>query len=112
MSLREEALHMHKENQGKLESKSKVQVKNAKDLSLAYSPGVAEPCKDIYDDTSKVYDYTMKGNMVAVVTDGSAVLGLGNIGAEASLPVMEGKAVLFKSFAVLMHSQSHLQQTM
>lgn len=99
MSLREEALHMHKENQGKLESKSKVQVKNAKDLSLAYSPGVAEPCKDIYDDTSKVYDYTMKGNMVAVVTDGSAVLGLGNIGAEASLPVMEGKAVLFKSFA-------------
>nr|MDH3177582.1 malic enzyme-like NAD(P)-binding protein [Bacillus pumilus] len=98
MSLREEALHMHKENQGKLESKSKVQVKNAKDLSLAYSPGVAEPCKDIYDDTSKVYDYTMKGNMVAVVTDGSAVLGLGNIGAEASLPVMEGKAVLFKSF--------------
>ena len=99
MSLREEALHMHKENHGKLESKSKVQVKNAKDLSLAYSPGVAEPCKDIYDDTSKVYDYTMKGNMVAVVTDGSAVLGLGNIGAEASLPVMEGKAVLFKSFA-------------
>ncbi|GMG79642.1 NAD(P)-dependent malic enzyme [Bacillus safensis] len=99
MSLRDEALHMHKENQGKLESKSKVQVKNAKDLSLAYSPGVAEPCKDIYDDTSKVYDYTMKGNMVAVVTDGSAVLGLGNIGAEASLPVMEGKAVLFKSFA-------------
>lgn len=99
MSLREEALHMHKENQGKLESKSKVQVKNAKDLSLAYSPYVAEPCKDIYDDTSKVYDYTMKGNMVAVVTDGSAVLGLGNIGAEASLPVMEGKAVLFKSFA-------------
>ncbi|MEH7651922.1 NAD(P)-dependent malic enzyme [Bacillus safensis] len=99
MSLREEALHMHKENQGKLESKSKVQVKNAKDLSLAYSPGVAEPCKEIYDDTSKVYDYTMKGNMVAVVTDGSAVLGLGNIGAEASLPVMEGKAVLFKSFA-------------
>ncbi|MDM5299060.1 malic enzyme-like NAD(P)-binding protein [Bacillus pumilus] len=99
MSLREEALHMHKENQGKLESKSKVEVKNAKDLSLAYSPGVAEPCKDIYDDTSKVYDYTMKGNMVAVVTDGSAVLGLGNIGAEASLPVMEGKAVLFKSFA-------------
>ncbi|MBU8727179.1 MULTISPECIES: NAD(P)-dependent malic enzyme [Bacillus] len=99
MSLREEALNMHKENQGKLESKSKVQVKNAKDLSLAYSPGVAEPCKDIYDDTSKVYDYTMKGNMVAVVTDGSAVLGLGNIGAEASLPVMEGKAVLFKSFA-------------
>ncbi|MGG3625910.1 malic enzyme-like NAD(P)-binding protein [Bacillus gobiensis] len=99
MSLKEEALHMHKVNQGKLESKSKVQVRNAKDLSLAYSPGVAEPCKSIYDDKSKVYDYTMKGNMVAVVSDGTAVLGLGNIGPEAALPVMEGKAVLFKSFA-------------
>jgi malate dehydrogenase (oxaloacetate-decarboxylating) len=96
---REEALHMHRVNQGKLESKSKVPVRNAKDLSLAYSPGVAEPCKDIYDDRSKVYEYTMKGNMVAVVTDGTAVLGLGNIGPEAALPVMEGKAVLFKSFA-------------
>lgn len=90
---------MHKVNQGKLESKSKVQVRNADDLSLAYSPGVAEPCKAIYDDNSKVYDYTMKGNMVAVVSDGTAVLGLGNIGPEAALPVMEGKAVLFKSFA-------------
>jgi malate dehydrogenase (oxaloacetate-decarboxylating) len=74
-------------------------VRNAHDLSLAYSPGVAEPCKDIYDDKNKVYDYTMKGNMVAVVSDGTAVLGLGNIGPEAALPVMEGKAVLFKSFA-------------
>jgi malate dehydrogenase (oxaloacetate-decarboxylating) len=99
VSLKEEALHMHKVNQGKLESKSKVPVRNAKDLSLAYSPGVAEPCKAIYDDKNKVYDYTMKGNMVAVVTDGTAVLGLGNIGPEAALPVMEGKAVLFKSFA-------------
>lgn len=100
MSLREEALHLHKVNQGKLESKAKVEVRNADDLSLAYSPGVAEPCKEIYNDKNKVYDYTMKGNMVAVVTDGSAVLGLGNIGPlEASLPVMEGKAVLFKSFA-------------
>ncbi|MPQ26322.1 NAD(P)-dependent malic enzyme [Bacillus paralicheniformis] len=99
MSLKEKALHMHKVNQGKLESKSKVQVRNADDLSLAYSPGVAEPCKAIYDDNSKVYDYTMKGNMVAVVSDGTAVLGLGNIGPEAALPVMEGKAVLFKSFA-------------
>ncbi|WP_243291247.1 malic enzyme-like NAD(P)-binding protein [Bacillus sp. FJAT-47783] len=99
MSIREEALHMHRVNKGKLESKSKVPVRNAKDLSLAYSPGVAEPCKDIYDDKSKVYEYTMKGNMVAVVSDGTAVLGLGNIGPEASLPVMEGKAVLFKSFA-------------
>ncbi|WP_099362158.1 NAD(P)-dependent malic enzyme [Fredinandcohnia onubensis] len=99
MTLREEALHIHQIHKGKLESKSKVPVRNAKDLSLAYSPGVAEPCKAIYDDKSKVYEYTMKGNMVAVVSDGTAVLGLGNIGPEASLPVMEGKAVLFKSFA-------------
>ncbi len=99
MTLREEALHMHRENKGKLESKSKVPVRNARDLSLAYSPGVAEPCKEIYDKPETVYDYTMKGNMVAVVSDGTAVLGLGNIGPEAALPVMEGKAVLFKSFA-------------
>lgn len=99
MTLREEALHMHLINKGKLELKSKVQVRNAKDLSLAYSPGVAEPCKDIYENTDKVYDYTTKGNMVAIVSDGTAVLGLGNIGPEAALPVMEGKAVLFKSFA-------------
>ncbi len=99
MTLREEALHIHQIHKGKLESKSKVPVRNAKDLSLAYSPGVAEPCKAIYDDKSKVYEYTMKGNMVAVVSDGTAVLGLGNIGPEASLPVIEGKAVLFKSFA-------------
>lgn len=99
MNLREEALHMHRVNKGKLESKSKVQVTNARDLSLAYSPGVAEPCKEIYDKPETVYDYTMKGNMVAVVSDGTAVLGLGNIGPEAALPVMEGKAVLFKSFA-------------
>ncbi|WP_433743632.1 NAD(P)-dependent malic enzyme [Falsibacillus pallidus] len=99
MSLREEALHMHRVNRGKLESKSKVEVKNARDLSLAYSPGVAEPCKVIYDKPETVYEYTMKGNMVAVVSDGTAVLGLGNIGPEAALPVMEGKAVLFKSFA-------------
>ncbi len=98
-NLRNEALHMHQVNQGKLSIRSKVPVRNAKDLSLAYSPGVAEPCKEIYDRTERVFDYTMKGNMVAVVSDGSAVLGLGNIGAEASLPVMEGKSVLFKSFA-------------
>ncbi|WP_018921716.1 NAD(P)-dependent malic enzyme [Salsuginibacillus kocurii] len=96
---REEALHLHRIKQGKLESKAKIPVRNAKELSLAYSPGVAEPCKEIYDDKQKVFEYTMKGNMVAVVSDGSAVLGLGNIGAEAALPVMEGKAVLFKSFA-------------
>ena len=99
MTLREEALHMHRINKGKLESKSKVPVRNAHDLSLAYSPGVAEPCKDIYEKPETVYEYTMKGNMVAVVSDGTAVLGLGNIGPEAALPVMEGKAVLFKSFA-------------
>ena len=97
--LRDEALHMHKINQGKLKVESKVPVKNAYDLSLAYSPGVAEPCKEIYSNKNAVYDYTMKGNMVAVVSDGSAVLGMGDIGAEASLPVMEGKAVLFKTFA-------------
>jgi malate dehydrogenase (oxaloacetate-decarboxylating) len=99
LTLREEALHMHRIHKGKLESKSKVPVRNAHDLSLAYSPGVAEPCKDIYEKPETVYDYTMKGNMVAVVSDGTAVLGLGNIGPEAALPVMEGKAVLFKSFA-------------
>lgn len=99
MTLREEALHMHRINKGKLESKSKVPVRNAHDLSLAYSPGVAEPCKEIYEKPETVYDYTMKGNMVAVVSDGTAVLGLGNIGPEAALPVMEGKALLFKSFA-------------
>ncbi|BAC14132.1 NADP-dependent malic enzyme [Oceanobacillus iheyensis] len=98
-NLRDEALHLHKVKQGKLEINTKVPVKDAKDLSLAYSPGVAEPCKEIYDRKETVYDYTMKGNMVAVVSDGSAVLGLGNIGPEAALPVMEGKAVLFKGFA-------------
>lgn len=99
MTIREEALHMHSLNKGKLETVTKVPVQNAKDLSLAYSPGVAEPCKEIYDRPETVYDYTMKGNMVAVVSDGTAVLGLGNIGPLAALPVMEGKAVLFKSFA-------------
>jgi len=97
--LRDEALKMHKEHQGKLAVTSKVPVNNAKDLSLAYSPGVAEPCLDIHKDESKVYDYTMKGNLVAVVSNGTAVLGLGNIGPKAAMPVMEGKAVLFKSFA-------------
>jgi malate dehydrogenase (oxaloacetate-decarboxylating) len=98
-TLREEALKMHKENRGKLGVHSKVAVRNANDLSLAYSPGVAEPCLDIHENESKVYDYTMKGNLVAVVSNGTAVLGLGNIGPKAALPVMEGKALLFKSFA-------------
>lgn len=97
--LRDAALHMHKVNQGKLAINSKVPVRNAEDLSLAYSPGVAEPCKEIFSNKRTVFDYTMKGNMVAVVSDGSAVLGLGNIGPEAALPVMEGKSVLFKAFA-------------
>ncbi|MGV3007641.1 NAD(P)-dependent malic enzyme [Staphylococcus epidermidis] len=99
MSLRDDALEMHRENQGKLEITPNVKVTNKQQLSLAYSPGVAEPCKEIHEDSRKVYEYTIKGNTVAVVTEGTAVLGLGNIGAEASIPVMEGKAALFKSFA-------------
>lgn len=99
MSLRDDALEMHRENQGKLEITPNVKVTNKQQLSLAYSPGVAEPCKEIHEDSRKVYEYTIKGNTVAVVTDGTAVLGLGNIGAEASISVMEGKAALFKSFA-------------
>ena len=98
-TLRDDTLKMHKENQGKLSVHSKVPLRNAEDLSLAYSPGVAEPCMEIYEDESKVYDYTMKGNLVAVVSNGTAVLGLGNIGPKAAMPVMEGKALLFKSFA-------------
>lgn len=99
MSLRDKALELHRQNQGKLSVVSKVPVETAYDLSLAYSPGVAEPCKEIHADTERVYEYTSKGNLVAVVSDGTAVLGLGNIGPEAALPVMEGKAVLFKTFA-------------
>lgn len=98
-SLREKSLAMHKDKKGKLTVESKVPVNNAYDLSLAYSPGVAEPCREIHTNPEFVYDYTMKGNLVAVVSDGTAVLGLGNIGPEAAMPVMEGKAVLFKSFA-------------
>ncbi|MGA5661185.1 NAD(P)-dependent malic enzyme [Bacillus bombysepticus] len=97
--LRDEALKMHKEKQGKIGVYSKVKVQNSTDLSLAYSPGVAEPCLEIYKDESKVYDYTMKGNLVGIISDGTAVLGLGNIGPKAAMPVMEGKALLFKSFA-------------
>ena len=98
MSLRDDALKLHKDNKGKLNIESKVTVNDMESLSLAYTPGVAEPCKEIFKDKDAVYDYTSKGNMVAVVSDGSAVLGLGDIGASASLPVMEGKAVLFKEF--------------
>ncbi|MGI6147391.1 MAG: NAD-dependent malic enzyme [Firmicutes bacterium] len=99
MSVREDALKLHKENAGKIEVVSKVPVRDRQDLSLAYTPGVAEPCKEINADYDKIYDYTNKGNMVAVVTNGTAVLGLGDIGAGAGMPVMEGKAVLFKAFA-------------
>lgn len=99
MSVYEKALKLHKELQGKISVKSKVAVRNKDDLSLAYSPGVAEPCRKIEEDRMAVYDYTNKGNYVAVVSTGTAVLGLGDIGPEAALPVMEGKAVLFKEFA-------------
>lgn len=99
MDLREEALRLHKANKGKLATASKVKVATKEDLSLVYTPGVAEVCREIAANPESVYDYTFKSNSVAVVTDGSAVLGLGNIGAEASLPVMEGKCVLFKELA-------------
>ncbi|ERJ12595.1 NAD(P)-dependent malic enzyme [Haloplasma contractile] len=95
----EEALKLHEDNKGKLSIQSKVSVTNKEELSLAYSPGVAEPCRKIQENKEDVYKYTSKGNMVAVITDGSAVLGLGNIGPEASLPVMEGKSILLKEFA-------------
>ncbi len=98
-NLRKQALYIHRRNSGKISVHSKVPVENPDDLSLAYSPGVAEPCQEIYNKSEMVYEYTSKGNLVAVVSDGTAVLGLGNIGPEASMPVMEGKAVLFKSFA-------------
>lgn len=98
MGLLEEALELHKKWRGKIEVISAVPVKNQYDLSTAYTPGVAEPCKEIHKDKWKVYDYTRKGNLVAIVSDGTAVLGLGDIGPEAAMPVMEGKAVLFKTF--------------
>ncbi|MFW6279136.1 MAG: NAD(P)-dependent malic enzyme [Bacillota bacterium] len=98
MNLKEEALELHKKNQGKLMVKTKVPARNEHDLSLAYSPGVAEPCLEIEKDREQIFTYTNKANFVGVVSNGSAVLGLGNIGAKASMPVMEGKAVLFKEF--------------
>lgn len=94
----ERALELHEQNKGKLSVVSKIKVENREDLSLAYSPGVAEPCRKIAANKEDVYKYTGKGNLVAVVTDGTAVLGLGDIGPEAALPVMEGKCVLFKEF--------------
>ena len=99
MNYDEMALELHARNQGKLGVHSKVELKTIDDMSTAYTPGVAAVCREIARDRSKVYDLTSKGNMVAVVSDGSAVLGLGNIGAEGSMPVMEGKALLFKELA-------------
>jgi malate dehydrogenase (oxaloacetate-decarboxylating) len=93
------ALELHRNHKGKIEVQSKVAVENKDDLSIAYTPGVAKPCLEIARDKNLVYEYTSKSNLVAVVSDGTAVLGLGDIGASASIPVMEGKAVLFKSFA-------------
>lgn len=98
-SLRDRALKLHKDNEGKIALYCKVPVKTKDDLTLAYTPGVAEPCMEINKDYNKIYDYTSKGNLVAVVTNGTAVLGLGDIGAGAGMPVMEGKAVLFKTFS-------------
>ncbi|EQB90331.1 malate dehydrogenase (oxaloacetate-decarboxylating) [Clostridium punense] len=98
MSYGDKALKMHKEKKGKLEVVGKIKIETREDLSVAYTPGVAEPCVEIAKDKDKVYDYTIKGNTVAIVSNGTAVLGLGNIGAEAGIPVMEGKALLFKEF--------------
>lgn len=95
----ERSLELHEKNHGKLELISKVKVENREDLSLAYTPGVAEPCRKIHANPDDVYKYTAKGNLVAVVSDGTAVLGLGDIGPLAGMPVMEGKSILFKEFA-------------
>lgn len=98
-SIYEKALDLHRANKGKIAVVSKIEVEDKEDLSMVYSPGVAEPCREIHKDPESVYDYTIKGNTVAVVSDGTAVLGLGNIGPLAAIPVMEGKAMLFKMFA-------------
>ncbi|KZL89548.1 NAD(P)-dependent malic enzyme [Clostridium magnum] len=99
MNYFEESLKVHEKNAGKIEVISKVALETRDDLSLAYTPGVAEPCNKIHEDEENVYKYTTKGNLVAVVSDGTAVLGLGDIGAKAAIPVMEGKSILFKGFA-------------
>lgn len=97
----QKSLELHKAHRGKMETASLVPLENTEDLSLAYTPGVAQPCLEIAENPDSVYDYTIKGHTVAVITDGSAVLGLGNIGPEAALPVMEGKCLLFKQFGGL-----------
>ena len=99
MDFNELALKLHEENRGKISVISKVKVENRDDLSTAYTPGVAEPCRKIHANENNVYRYTSKGNLIAVVSDGTAVLGLGDIGPKAAMPVMEGKAILFKTFA-------------
>lgn len=99
MTLRDEALKLHLDNNGKIAVVSKVPIETRHDLAVAYTPGVAEPCKDIKENKDLSFEYTCRGNMVAVITDGTRVLGLGDIGPEAAMPVMEGKAALFKTFA-------------
>jgi len=94
-----ESVKLHEKLKGKISISNKIEVETKDDLSLVYSPGVAEPCMEIHRNPERVYDLTMKGNLVAVISDGTAVLGLGNIGAKAAIPVMEGKAMLFKKFA-------------
>lgn len=98
MSIDEKAVFLHKQWNGKIKTCAKAPVKSREDLAIAYTPGVAAPCRIIAEDKEAVYTYTLKANTVAVVSDGSAVLGLGNIGPEAAMPVMEGKCVLFKEF--------------
>ena len=98
MDIAQESLRLHEEWQGKLDTVPKMEIKTREDLALAYTPGVAEPCKKIAADPALAYTYTQKANTIAVVSDGSAVLGLGNIGPLAAMPVMEGKSALFKAF--------------
>lgn len=100
----EKALELHAQWKGKISTEPKCTLKTREDLALAYTPGVAEPCKEIHADVTKAYTYTLKQNTIAVISDGSAVLGLGNIGPEAAMPVMEGKCALFKTLVVSMLS--------